>query len=201
MPVPQETFDQAAAGSESALRLLLEHYGPMVRARIAQRVGRQWQALIDPDDVMQVSYLEAFFSLERLTARSEASFVAWLSRIAENNLHDARKALESEKRPDHLRRAQPFNADDSHGALLDFLRGSSTTPSRQLARHESRRIVSATLEQLPSDYRTVVRLYDLEGRPSDEIARVMGRSVGAVLMLRARAHERMKGLLHSQETL
>ena len=41
----------------------------------------------------------------------------------------------------------------------------------------------------------MIRLYDLEGRPIAEVAAEMGRSSGAVHMLRARAHDRLRELL------
>ena len=44
---------------------------------------------------------------------------------------------------------------------------------------------------------TVVRLYDIEGRSGPEVATTMGRSRGAVVMLRARAHDRLAELLGS----
>jgi RNA polymerase sigma factor (sigma-70 family) len=65
----------------------------------------------------------------------------------------------------------------------------TTTPSRQAARREAVEILERTLAKLPTDYAKVVRLYDLECRPIAEVARELGRSEGAVYMLRARAHE------------
>ena len=48
------------------------------------------------------------------------------------------------------------------------------------------------LGSLPGDYEKVVRMYDLEGRPIGEVAAELGRSEGAVYMLRARAHDRLR---------
>ncbi len=77
-------------------------------------------------------------------------------------------------------------------ALVDLLAVSSTTPSIVAARDEAARHIEKSLKSLPADYEKVVRLYDLEGRPMDEVAREMGRSEGAAYMLRARAHDRLR---------
>ena len=42
-----------------------------------------------------------------------------------------------------------------------------------------------------------MRLYDLECQPPQQVAEALGRSVGAVHMLRARAHDRLRELLGS----
>jgi DNA-directed RNA polymerase specialized sigma24 family protein len=38
-------------------------------------------------------------------------------------------------------------------------------------------------------------MYDLEGRPVQEVAQALGRSPGAVYMLRARAHRRLSEIM------
>ena len=88
--------------------------------------------------------------------------------------------------------------DDSYITLLEVLGRTSTTPSRHAARREIADIVRSALDKLPADYARAVRLYDLEGRSSEEVAATLGRSVGAVHMLRARAHDRLCELLGSE---
>ena len=58
--------------------------------------------------------------------------------------------------------------------------------------------VESTLMQLPPDYATVIRMYDLQGRPIAEVAAEMNRSTGAVHMLRARAHDQLRCLLGTE---
>lgn len=186
---------QAVAGDAAAMRSLLERYGPQVWGEIRSRIGRQFQSLIDADDVMQVTYLEAFLQAESITASDPAGFLAWLRRIAENNLRDAIKELERKKRPSPSRRMENADTDESCVALIELLGVDSATPSRVAARGEASGIVQRALDQLPADYASAVRLYDLEGRDIAEVAKEMGRSAGAVHMLRARAHDRLRTLL------
>ena len=192
-------LDRAVAGDVTALRELLALHGGRARAAIAPRIDRRWRAVLDEDDVMQVAYMEAFLHIRQLTARDERSFVAWLTRIAENALRDAVRGLTRDKRPDPARRIYAATwggiaggPSQSEVALLDLLGVTTSTPSRVAAAHEATVSLESALERLPPDYRSVVRLYDLEGLSPADVAERMGRSVGAVHMLRGRAHDRLR---------
>lgn len=192
-------LDRAVAGDAAALRELLAVHGPRARAAVVTRIDRRWRAVLDEDDVMQVAYMEAFLHIHQLTARDERSFVAWLTRIAENALRDAVRGLTRDKRPDPARRihSHPAGADGSQSqvALLDLLGVTTSTPSRAAAANETALTLEAALERLPRDYAAVVRLYDLQGLAPAAVAARMERSVGAVHMLRGRAHERLRDVL------
>lgn len=85
--------------------------------------------------------------------------------------------------------------EESFVALVEVLGATSTTPSRVAARDEAGELMRETLEQLPPDYARVITLYDLQGKAPSDVAQEMGRTQGAVFMLRARAHDRLKDLL------
>lgn len=188
----QELVLQAVSGDEEALTTLLRRFGPVVRERVKSRIGRQWRSSIDEDDVMQVTYLEAFLLINQFQPRGPGSFLAWLSHVAENNLRDAVRGLQAAKRPDPRRRVHPRGSSDSYVALVEMLGSTDSTPSRHAARDESTQYLEKALGTLPPDYERVVRLYDLEGHSATEVAELLGRSPGAIYMLRARAHERLK---------
>jgi RNA polymerase sigma factor (sigma-70 family) len=78
-----------------------------------------------------------------------------------------------------------------------MMEASISTPSGGAAKAESRLALQDAIEKLPPEYAKVVRLYDLEGLPVDRVAVELKRSVGAVYMLRARAHERLSELMGS----
>lgn len=192
-------LQRAVEGDATALRLLLERYGGEVRGRISGRIDKRWQSSIDDDDVMQIAYIEAFLHIDQLVARDTPSFVAWLTRIAENALRDAIRGLSRQKRPDPIRRVETPLTADSYAALLDCLGVTTTTPSREVVKKDALGALESAIQHLPDDYQTAVRLYDLEGRPIADVASAMGRSVGAVHMLRGRAHERLRHSLSSSQ--
>ncbi|HEY3244916.1 MAG TPA: RNA polymerase sigma factor [Phycisphaerae bacterium] len=189
----RQSLSRAVAGDREALGALLERYGPAVEQKL--QIGARWHGLIEPGDVMQVSYIEAFLRIASFDVERADAFPAWLRRIAQNNLRDAIRALE---RPgDELQRIRVTVQDESYVALFDLLTSSHSTPSAQVRDLEACDLVHAALDRLPDDYARAVRLYDLEGRPIAEVAKSLGRSAGAVHMLRLRAHDRLRELLGS----
>lgn len=191
----ENLLERAACGDADVLSNLLATYGRQVWAEIDRDIDPKWRAIIDADDVMQVTYLEAFLEIRRLSARDEAGFLGWLRRIAQNNLRDAVKEQGRQKRPQPgMRLERPLNTD-SYVTLVEHLGMTTSTPSRHVAAGEAMQYIEAALRQLPDDYAAVVRMYDLEGRDIAQVAAALKRSTGAVHMLRARAHDRLRGLL------
>lgn len=192
-PTQDEQLRQAIAGDTAALTELLERHGPDIRRHL--RIDPAWRPMVSAEDVMQITYLEAFLNIDRFAPSGQGTFAAWLRRIAENNLRDAVKGLERNKRPPERKRIKPNPGQDSYVALIGRLCQTSATPSRHARREEAKQYIETAIRKLPEDYQTVVRLYDLDELEVSEVARSMGRSKGAVHMLRARAHDRLRDIL------
>jgi RNA polymerase sigma-70 factor (ECF subfamily) len=188
-------LERASEGDPEALRTLLQQFGPSVWSDIDAQIGARLRSALDADDVMQITYMEAFLQIGQFQSREPEAFVGWLRRIAENNLRDAIKELERKKRPNPAKRVTPAAGDDSYVALVEMLGGTTTTPSRAAAHREFGTLIEAGLAQLPPDYSAVIRMYDLEGQAIGEVAAALGRSTGAIHMLRARAHDRLRAVL------
>ncbi len=190
---------RAIGGDQRALVELLEVVGPEIRRRIAGKVSSAWRAVLDEDDVMQVTYLEVILRFGSFQSGGLAGFTAWVWRLAENNLIDAVRSLEAAKRPNPSNRVTGGrHTEDSAVALVEMLGATMTTPSRHAARDEAGRFLEAALRTLPPDYEKVIRLFDLAGKAPAEVASEMGRSQGAIFMLRARAHERLREAMGSE---
>lgn len=199
MAMDYESLLTAAVGGDAdALTTLLGSFGGEVRAVITGAIGQQWRSVIDEDDVMQVTYVEAFLQIRHFQPNGIASFKSWLKRIAEHNLQDAVKELGREKRPNPRNRVRaPAGHEESVMALYDIVGGDSLTPSRVARGKERVGLVEECVRRLPEDYRKVIELYELQSLPIEEVAGQLGRTKGAVFMLRARALDRLKNLLPS----
>jgi len=194
MPLNDRAETRLAVGGDAdALARLLQRYGPAVRRSIRGEIPPQLRAVISEDDVMQESYAEAFLSIHQLSP--EGAFFPWLRRIAKNNLLDATKGLRAERRGGNHARVEAERGDEGALSLFDVLADSGTTPSRGAMRGELEEALTAALAQLPDAYRQVVRLYDLECRPVEQVARRLGCSPGAVYMRRARARDLLREIL------
>jgi RNA polymerase sigma-70 factor (ECF subfamily) len=188
----------AVAGDGDALTDLLAEHGPDVERSLS--IAREWRSVLEPADVMQVTYLEAFFEVKRYDPDRAEPFRAWLQRIAENNLRDAIRGLQRQKRPQPANRVEIAAGaiDSTCDDLYAHLGVTTTTPSRHVTREERASHLNAALDALPDDYGQVVRLYDLQALPIAEVSRRMKRSSGAIHMLRARAHDRLREILGSE---
>ncbi len=198
MPEDQDALvSRAVGGDAEALSRLLEEVGDELRRELGSSINVHYRSVLNEDDVMQVTLLEAFMRVNSLTSKTRAGFAAWLRRIAQNNLRDAVRALEADKRPDPKRRAHAPAGQSTSVALIDLLGMTYTTPSRFAATGEAVDALEKAIDQLPEDYKRVVRELDLEGKPAADVGASMGRSAGAVYMLRARAHDCLKDLMGS----
>ncbi|MEZ6232636.1 MAG: RNA polymerase sigma factor [Phycisphaerales bacterium] len=197
-PSDKELSAKAAAGDDAAFAALLKRHGPTVRERIKHAIGQHWKSVLDEDDVMQVTYLEAALKISTFTDRGEGSFVAWIQRIADNNMRDSIRGLERAKRPDPRKRLADKPAGESYAALVEVMGFTLTTPSVQAARGEMVTELDRALAKLPPDYEKVLRLYDLQGKDIESVAADLGKSQGAVYMLRARAQERLAEVIGNE---
>lgn len=191
----------ARTGDREALTALLKRHDAAVRQEVAINLPQRWRTDLAVDDVLQVSYTDAFLAIAQSKAADERSFCAWLKRTALNNLRDAIRALEAEKRGGNARRIHAATPADASQSLLAALLGAdSMTPSRALMRAEAEAALRTALESLPEPYRRAIQLYDLEGRKIDEVAAELKRSPGAVHLLRVRAHDRLREILTGQDS-
>lgn len=183
---------RAVAGDKDALGELLEHFGPGVETALA--ISPKWRGQLDAADVMQVTYIEAFAQIHDFDPARAGAFSTWLKRIAENNLRDAVRSLEAKKNPPPHMRLDAHNNDNCL-ALFDVLTSGGETPSRIVRKDEAHERLVKAIRCLPPDYARTVQLYDLDARSVEDVAAQLERSVSAVYMLRARAHDRLRQLL------
>ena len=130
----EQLLRQAVAGDEQALSTLLSDYAPQLARQL--RVHDTHLSTVDVDDVLQVTFLEAFLHIRHFDPDRADAFSGWLLRIAENNLRDMVRELRRAKRlpPERqIRRA----ADESCVALIELLTRDSSTPSRHAAAAEA----------------------------------------------------------------
>ena len=130
----------------------------------------------------------ALDGLKDFTYKNEGDFLRWLSRIAENKLHDILDKFYTEKRD--IRREIPFkkaekNTQDSSFRIAEPLE--TTTPSVLLFRKEQLDRLERAIDNLKRDYREVIYLSRIERLSNAEIAKQLGKSKGAVAMLLSRA--------------
>lgn len=193
--LPDARIPAARDGCADSLASLLEEVGPPVRRRID--VAPKWRTCFDADDVMQITYMEAFLRIGQFSGDDLASFTSWLHRIAQNSVHAAIRGLSRKKRPSPDQRV-PIGSDGVCGCDLPGPAGApGDTPSRNASADESRRLIEQAMVRLPEAYADAIRAFYFEGLTGPDAARRLNRSRGAAFMLLARARDRLQELLGS----
>ncbi|MBK8100796.1 MAG: sigma-70 family RNA polymerase sigma factor [Planctomycetes bacterium] len=166
---------------------------PAVRQSLS--IDARFRRSIDVEDVVQVTCLEAFLRIRSLDNCTVPGFLQWIRRMAENNLTDAIRALDRQKRPQAGDRITQGPAGQSARTLLLAVADPRATAGGQAELADELVRLRTAIAALPVSYRQVVEQVDLAERPVGDVAVDMGRSEGAVHMLRSRAHDRLQELL------
>ena len=171
-----ERLSLAVQGDKEALVALLKQYGPAARKAVAGRIPARWRSVLSEDDILQQTYADATRTIRQFKSPEERAFGAFLAQTARRNLLDALKLLQAEKRNGHRRRIEPRNSDESYASLSQLIMAGTPTPSRVFARREVQSALGSGIKKLPGDYARVVKLYDLEELPVQEVAAALKRS-------------------------
>lgn len=191
--IDKEDIARAVAGDRAVLETLLRHVEPGLRSHVS--IQPLWQRSIDVEDIMQVSCLEAFLRISTLREPTPAAFTAWMRRIVDNNLRDAIKGLERDRRPDARRRNTRGPKGESARTLFATIADGSATAGGVAATAEEVERLTGAIKSLPRSYRRVIEELDIAERDVDDVADDMGRSRGAIHLLRKRAHDRLREIL------
>lgn len=188
-------MQRASQGDSEAVAQLLRDIDPVLRRRIEPELPKRFQSVLGIDDVLQETYTDVFLDVAEFCPRGPDSFERWVTLIARNNLRNAIRSLETQKRGGDRQRLPAPSSDDSYTSLFNVLSGSGSTPSKASTRAEMRQALDEAIARLPEIYRTVIREYDLGGRSAADLSRTLGLSEGAVFMTRSRAHRLLRSIL------
>ena len=178
----------AKGGDRPAIDQLCRIYGERIRRIVRLRIDTRLRAKIDSVDVVQDALVQALAGLKNFTYKDEGDFLRWLSRIAENKLHDIVDRFHADKRD--IRREIPFKRVEMNTKGGSFgVAGplETTTPSVLLSKKEQLDKLERAIDHLKPEYRGVILLSRIEGLSHEEIGARVGKSKGAVAMLLTRA--------------
>jgi RNA polymerase sigma-70 factor (ECF subfamily) len=158
----------AKHGDSAAFDVLCKHSATTVY-HVARRIMRSDE---DAEDVVQESYQQAFVHLKSFNGDSR--FSTWLSRIAINAaLMNLRK-----KHPRDVSLDESAESEQQSSRI--DVEDQSLNPEQLYAQKEHQRILSEAMKDLTPGMRKAIELRELDERSTEETARIMGISVGAV---------------------
>ncbi len=163
-----ELTASARAGSLEAFEELIRRHSRLVYRALTAMLGNQDQA----QDAMQDVMLSAYEHIAEFQSRSK--FSTWLVSIARN------KAIEYQRK----RKNEVSFDEAAFGEDQDFrpreLRDWVDNPEQAYSRQEIRQLIERGIVTLPTKYRPVVMLRDIEHLSIEETARQLELSVPTV---------------------
>lgn len=195
---PDRLLRRAQEGENDALGQLLEGYRNYLLLLARLHLDRRLRGKVDESDVVQDVFLEAHRAFGGFQGSTEQELVGWLQKIFTCRLADQlRRFLGTQCRDVRLEQ-QIEDALNRSSQRVRALAPSTSSPSRSASRREQAVLLADALQKLPADYREVIILHHLESLPFPEVARRMGRTVGAVEKLWVRALASLRHLLEGQ---
>jgi RNA polymerase sigma-70 factor, ECF subfamily len=186
----------ARAGDDDARGRLLEACRPYLTLLAQAQIGRRLAGKADPADVVQETFLEAHRDFAAFRGDTPDELLAWLRQTLVRNLADlVRRYYGTRARDPRLEVDLAADVDRSSLALANALAAPHSTPSERAERAEQAVRLADALARLPADYRDVLVLRCLEGRPFREVAARLGRSVDSVEKVWVRALEKLRQVL------
>jgi RNA polymerase sigma-70 factor (ECF subfamily) len=140
----------------------------------------------DAEDAVQDALLSAYKHLDQF--KGAARMTTWLTRIVTNSA-----LTKLRRRPRHPHFSLDERLADEEGYFLsDTLADSRPSPEGEYMRAEMHRNLMRSVMGLSPLLREAVRLHDLDGRPTKEVANLLGVPDGTVKARVSRARSKLK---------
>ncbi len=170
----QDVISRVIAGDRDAFAMLIGRYSDPLYRHALGMTGSPDVA----EDILQTSFIKAYHHLTEVRGR----FDAWLFRIVANGCKDWLKNI----RRTHL----SYDEDDQPSGFA--------SPDEDLDRTELRSDLDSALSQLATSLREAFIMKHVEGRSYEEMADLLGTTVGALKMRVHRAREALQALLEEK---
>jgi RNA polymerase sigma-70 factor (ECF subfamily) len=171
-----ELVKRLSSGDEEAFRVLFEWYTPKLLAFVSGMTKSQMQA----EELVQDTFLKIWTNRSSLVDVDD--FGGYLFIIAHNKVMDHFRRMTTETK---VKNAVWKNISESQNSTQELLDAS-----------ESRRLVTAAIEQLSTQKQTIFQLSRYEGLTHEEIAKKLGLSKSTVKNHLVETLRHIKDFLH-----
>ena len=179
-----ELIARTQAGDAAAFDELIVKYSPRLYGLVYNMTSNHE----DTNDLMQDIWSKAFRSIKGF--RGKSSFYTWIHSIGVNMTINF---LKKRGRRTHLS-LDDVDAGVQHDKeFIELTAGS--TPVREADLGELQKRLNEAMQKLSHDHRAVVTMFDIQGMPHAEIAKVLGISEGTVRSRLFYAHRQLQNFL------
>jgi RNA polymerase sigma-70 factor (ECF subfamily) len=170
---------RAAGGDIEAFEALYERHN----RRVYSLCLRMTQNASEAEDLAQEVFIQLFRKIGSF--RGESAFTTWLHRMTVNQvlMHFRKRSVKLEQ------------TTEEGETPVQIVKGTENPNSMPVI---DRIALDKAIAQLPPGYRTVFTLHDIEGHEHEEIARMLGCSVGTSKSQLHKARMKLRTLLRQQ---
>lgn len=179
-------IQDAQRGDLEAFNRLVLAYQDAVYNTALRILGDEDQAA----DATQEAFISAFRAINSYRG---GSFKAWLLRTVTNACYD--ELRRQKRRPSTP--LEPETEDDEEIESPRWLADGAMTPEQRAETAELERAIQECLNALPTDFRAVVVLADVQGMNYAEVAAIVRTPLGTVKSRLARARLRLRECLQA----
>lgn len=187
-PSDQALVARFKGGDDSAFDEMVTRYWDRIFARSFQLL----QNREDAEEVTQDTFIRAQKGLHAF--RGDASFSTWLYQIATNLAHNRYWYWWRRKRGASMSLEQNLG-HESESTLADLLASDEEDPGAATLTQEFIDQVSLGMEKLSPKHKEILTLRNVENLSYEEIADILGISVGTVKSRIARARESLRDVI------
>ena len=170
----------------SLQQLLFQHYSGWLR-RITRKLPASIATAISPEDVLQETFTKVYRGVGSFRGCTQPSFIAWVNRIADNEVKDQMKKWQARMRGGHHARID----DQSLSKLAATLSRGGQTPSHEVRTAESAQAVRIAIGSLPKHYQQVI-FGRMRGESWAEIAKNLEKRIPAARGIYVRAIDQLR---------
>lgn len=185
--IDQQLVERAQMGDKRAFEMLVVKY----QRKLSRLISRLVRDPGEVEDVTQESFIKAYRALASF--RGDSAFYTWLYRIGVNT---AKNYLVSMGRRAPTSTIIDNDEAESYGES-DLLKDVNT-PEAELMSRQIVETVNSSMDALPEELRTAIRLREIEGLSYEEIASIMSCPIGTVRSRIFRAREAIAEKLRPQ---
>lgn len=192
-----ENDDTVRARVEAMFKEHRERLLRMIEVRLTPELRR----IVEPEDVLQEAFLEAFRQLKEKVSEPKSEPIVWLRLIVGQQLIAVhRRYIKTRKR--NIENERPFGGFAPRADSLSmsgFLVGKLTSPSLAARRKELVEKLRACLDRLDHEDREIISLRHFEQLSNSETARELGIEPSAATARYLKALRHFRELLKEEE--
>jgi RNA polymerase sigma-70 factor (ECF subfamily) len=193
-----ELLRLASEGDPTSWEALVGRSRSRLRRMVAFRLDQRLQGRVDPSDVLQDAYLEAWKDLGAYLREPPMPFFLWLRSVASSKLRELHRHHLGTQMRDPRREVSIHGVampETTATALAAELLGNLTRASEEAVRVEIKLRLQEALDTMDSLDREVLALRHFEQLSPAETAQVLGINEKAAGMRYVRALRRLKEIL------